>query len=605
MRFQIIFLLLAVFLTACGANSQKDELIDRPDPEGPIIPDEPGPKPPVPPEPPGPIIPPIPPKPAPKVCVESHSGFQDAEAANSSANFVFYPGFSIDKLHSYEIGTSQSLAVEASGATSFTFPYQSISGDSLADQVGFNNGEWQFETNSKNLIFKDTLTGEARQVSNFDFAGYQVCSVTQIKPTTDRLSEFYISYGDSCSLTSKVNLDMSASDAAIQIPNPAIHEGTAIYDGDANWLGQLYKIIDQGTAKLVLQKPDFCSQNELLTFDSVGDAWSAKQFLDGRLLLQVGAKVYHLASADLLALVADEPSFTLPAESLITLPNTDQAVWLDKNASNIFYTSLEVIEDPATELDVIQNADLYVANLITGAQEAKLSLYSGSDNDKAIVGFEKVILDDESVWLETRFTTKPATETLYHRRYSRLSLNTNTLDSIAEFNHQLKLGSQKTEWHSIANKVYLKVDTRTSINRAIDTDEEEDYLLEAGAAAVDLEKVWYFIKQGSVITTEADGVIAWNYSNHVTQQYVAELINAGGSSSFSAVVRNILGSSMTTQFKNLSLFWDISCTTDCSDGLVEYRVISLDHGDNSLNLLRHESCDVSIEEPSPSTCTVN
>ena len=114
--------------------------------------------------------------------------------------------------------TNTTTAVEAVGSSSLTFPFQSISGNNLATQTGFNNGEWQFEiqfgSTSKKLIFKDTLSGEARQISNFDFGGYQVCPVTQIKP-------------------------------AIQIPNPAIIEGTAIYDGDA---------------KLVLQKSDFCSQ---------------------------------------------------------------------------------------------------------------------------------------------------------------------------------------------------------------------------------------------------------------------------------------------------------------------------------------------------------
>jgi hypothetical protein len=603
-------------LTACGANSQKDELIDRPDPEVPVIPEKPGPKPPVPPEPPGPIIPPTPPKPAPKVCVESHSEVEVGDVANSRADFVFYPGLSVDKLHSYKVSAGESTVVEDAELTDLTFPYQSISGSSLLEQVGFNNGEWQFETNSKNLLFKDTLTGEARQVSNFDFGGNRICSVTQIKPTTDRLSEFYISYGDSCSLTSKVNLAMSASDAAIQIPNPAIHEGTAIYDGDANWLGQLYKIIDQGTAKLVLQKPDFCSQNELLTFDAVGDAWSAKQFPDGSLLLQVGAKVYHLASADLLAWVADEPSFTLPADSLIRLPNLDQAVWLDKNASNIFYTSLEVIEDPDTKLDVIQNADLYVANLSTGAQEAKLSLYSGADSDKTIVGFEKVILDDESIWLETRFATKPATKTLYHRRYSRLNLTTNVLDSIAEFDYQLKEGSQKTEWHSIANKVYLKVNTRTSISLAINPDEEEDYLLQAGAAAANVDKVWYFIKQGSAIAQEADGVIAWDYTNHTSSQFVPELIKADGSSTiFPMVNRSILLFSMSAQFKDLSLFWDVGCTSGCDDAepvaQYDYYVSLLKHADNSLiDPIYHERCTVvkattDPVAPQSQTCTVN
>ena len=267
MRFQIIFLLLAVFLTACGANSQKDELIDRPDPEVPVIPEKPGPKPPVPPEPPGPIIPTVPPKPAPKVCVESHSGNQEGDAPNSRADFVFYPDVA-NKLQSHKVLDSTITMTEVAGNSSATIPFQSISGNSLATQTGFNNGEWQFErplgVNSKKLIFKDTLSGEARQVSGFDFGGNQVCSVTQIKPATDRLSEFYISYGNHCSLTQKVDLSMSATDTAIEIPNPAIFEGTAIYDGDANWLGQLYKVEDQGVAKLVLQKPDFCSQNELI-----------------------------------------------------------------------------------------------------------------------------------------------------------------------------------------------------------------------------------------------------------------------------------------------------------------------------------------------------
>ena len=129
------------------------------------------------------------------------------------------------------------------------------------------------------------------------------------------------------------------------------------------------------------------------------------------------------------------------------------------------------------------------------------------------------------------------------------------MDTIVQLDYQLPKGSQKSEWHSI-NK-------------------------------------------------EADGVIAWDYSNHAISQYVAELINADGSSSFSAVVQDIQRSSMTTQFKELSLFWDISCTTDCSDNKVDYRVMSLNHDDNSSSLLLHETCDLSTEAPSSNNCTVN
>jgi len=617
MRFQIIFLLLAVFLTACGANSQKDELIDRPDPEVPVIPEKPGPKPPVPPEPPGPIIPTVPPKPAPKVCVESHSGNQEGDAPNSRADFVFYPDVA-NKLQSHKVLDSTITMTEVAGNSSATIPFQSISGNSLATQTGFNNGEWQFErplgVNSKKLIFKDTLSGEARQVSGFDFGGNQVCSVTQIKPATDRLSEFYISYGNHCSLTQKVDLSMSATDTAIEIPNPAIFEGTAIYDGDANWLGQLYKVEDQGVAKLVLQKPDFCSQNELIEFDSVDDAWSAKQFLDGSLLLQIGAKIYNVSSADLLAWVADEPSFTLPAEALVTLPNTDQSVWLDKNATDIFYTSLAITEDSDTKLDVIQNAELHVANISTGAQEAQVSLYSGVDTDKTIVGFDKVILDDESVWLETSFTT--VTETLYHRRYSRLSLNTNTLDSIAEFDYQLPKRSQKSEWHSIDNKVYLKVNTGTIIVHGIDPTGERDYLLQPAAVAANVNKIWHFIKQGSAINNEADGVIAWDYSNNATSQYVAELIQSDGTITvYPAINRNLALSSMSTQFKELSLFWDIDCTSGCDDAdpvaQIDYRVSLIKHDDNSsIETVYLETCDIIRATTGPDVaqsqiCTVN
>jgi hypothetical protein len=542
-------------------------------------------------------------------CVTSHSGSENNDYFNSRADFLFYATFSTGKLQSYEVASNARANVGETGTSTATFPFLSISGTTLATQRGLYNGEWLFETNTEQLIFKDTLLGTARQVSSLKTGGYQICSMTQIKPSIERMSEFYINYGSSCALTSKVNLAMSANEDAITIPNAAITEGIALYDGDANWLGQLYKVVENNVAKLVLQKSDFCSQNDLVTFSSTADAWTAKQYPDGSLLLQIGAKIYNLTATDVLAWVADEASFSLPEEALITLPNADQVTLFDKNESNIFYTNLSIVEDSESKLNVINNAEVFVFNLAGGDQPAALSLYSAGESDKSILGFEKLELDDDSLWLETQFTTESVDEIRYNRRYSRVDLSSKALDTSAKFDYQLKQINQKTEWHSIGNKVYLKANKNTGIFQALASSGEKDYLLQAGVAARVEDKVWHFIKQDSAINKKADAVIAWDYSKQADDELRAELIDADSTTAFPKITRQVRALVMASQFADRSLFWELSCTLGCGDGesisQYEYRVSSLKYSDGSLMELYRETCDTTDTEPQSQTCVVN
>ena len=150
----------------------------------------------------------------------------------------------------------------------------------------------------------------------------------------------------------------------------------------------------------------------------------------------------------------------------------------------------------------------------------------------------------------------------------------------------------------------------------MDSAGERDYLLQPAAVAANVNKIWHFIKQGSAINKEADGVIAWDYTNHASSQYVPELIQSDGTSTiYSTINRNLELSSMSAQFKDLSLFWDIDCTSGCDDAdpvaQVDYRVSVIKHDDNSsIDTVYHETCDIvrATENPDVAqsqTCTVN
>jgi hypothetical protein len=615
MRFKLLLLTLSIVLSACQSNSEGTEInlgavdnTDGADSDGGTVtaPSEPDVEDPV--DGPDDNVP-SPSVPVPKVCVSSHSNNEAAEPYNSRADFLFYPEFSSDNLQSYEVLTDTASSIEVPGLSSISFPFQSITGNTLATQEAVNNGEWLFETNSKKLIFKDTLLGSARQVSNLDTGGYQICSMVQIKPAIDRMSEFYINYGPSCSLTTKVNLAMTSTVAAVSIPNTAITEGVAIFDADANWLGQLYKVTDQGVVKLALQKPDFCSQNVVFEFTAEKNSWAAQQYSDGSLLIRLENKVYYLSALDALAMVEDESNYSLPNTALITLASAENDVWLGKNDDEIYYTNLIIDSETPSN----NKAELYVYNIASKVTSSAISLYSGADVGKTIIGFDKIKIDDDSVWMETQFATEVAGSTVYNRRYSRWDISNQVLDLIVQLDRPLQSKSQKSEWHSIDNNVYLKMNSKTLITQAIAG--EKDYLLMPDNAPSATSKVWHFIKQKSAIDQQADAVIAWDYSNHGSNQYVPELINVGGTTVFPTITRKVIALSMTPQFDDLSLFWDISCTSGCdnSDPIaqLDYRVSAIDHNDNSqLSVVYHETCDVTRatenpDVPQSKTCTVN
>lgn len=543
------------------------------------------------------------------VCVSSHSGNEAAEPFNSNADFLFFPTFSSSNLQSFEVLSNTTTSTEAPDFNSISFPFQFITGNALATQESIHNGEWVFEINSKKLLFQDTLSGEARQVSNLDTGGYQVCSMIQIKPAVGRMSEFYISYGPSCSLTSKVNLAMTSTDSAVSIPNTAITKGTAIFDENANWLGQLYKVNDKGVAKLVLQKPDFCSRNVVFEFSADKNQWTAHQYTDGSLLIRLEDKVYYLSAADVVALVEDDSNYSLPNTALITLESAEIDVRFVKNDDEIYFVNS--IIDSNTPIN--NKVELFVYNIASRTISPAIPLFSGADVGKAFVGLDKMIIDDDSVWIETTFITEVSGSTVYNRRYSRWDIVDQALDATVQFDHSLESKYQKSEWHSIDNNVYLKVNSKTLIAQAIAGD--KDYLLRPGNAPLNASKVWHFIKQKSTVNQKADAVIAWDYSNHGSNQYVPELIKAGANLVYPAVTRNLMLLSMTPQFDDISLFWDISCSSGCSDSdpvaQLDYRVSQLDHNNSSqITVLYHETCDVTRATKNPDvpqsmTCTVN
>ena len=604
MRFKLLVFLSTLLLVACQGNSQPAKVNFTPEEQTPT-PEEPEPTPT--PEEPEPTPTPEEPEPTPepRVCITSHSATQPAIKQNSQADFVFFSGFSVNQLQSYDISAESKTATGATGFNNAAFPFQSISGNDLASLQSFNNGELLFE--SGNIIFTDTLTGETRQISNFDNGGAKVCAVSQIQPSLTRASEFYINYGWNCSLNSKVYLAMTDTDAAINIPNSAVAEGTAIYDAQVNWLGQLYTIIEQDKTKLVLIKPNFCDQNILFEFSDNNNSWSAEQFSDGSLLIRLEDQIHYLSAADVLDLVADESSFTWPEESFITLNSKTADILLEKNSDEIYY--VQQVVDGSNETN--NKLELYVYDIASKVTSAAISMYSGSDTLKTFTGLEKLILDDNSLWIESSFRTTVSDVEHYNRRYSRWDIQTKTLDAVAQFDYELRLESQESEWYSIKNKVYLKANNRTNLLSALSASGEKDYLLQANSAAVEVEQIWSFIKQGSGLNTLYDGVIALDYTNHEADQYTPVLYAADGSiSTFPTIDRDIRLASMITQFDELTLFFDYSCISGCGEedsvSQFDYRVSALKHNDsaNAAKLLHHETCDSVNTDSTSLTCSL-
>lgn len=612
MRLHLISLSLVIMLSACQGNTSTDDLELTPigkKPE-PTVPEPTVPEPTVPePTVPEPTVPePTVPEP---VCIASHSADEPAIAANSSTHFVFFPSFSNGKLQSFELAASTPSDTLGSGFSTAQTPFSHITGTNLLTKKMINNGQWLLEP--RRLLFSDTLAGGVKQISNLDVNGSRVCSIDQVKPSFSRMSEFYINYGSSCSLNVKVNLAMSSTDSAVKVPNSAVAKGVSIYDAGANWLGQLHKVTAQGKAKLVFQKPNYCSQKKLFDFADDSNSWSAEQYSDGSLLLRIEEKIYYLNPTDVALLVADDSNYNLPDTPLITVSSASQNIWMGKNSKEIYYTNVLLDENvPANN-----KVELLVYDIAAQTTASPISLYSAGDSAKTVIGLDKVVLDENSVWIETRYTTLVSDVKHYHRRYSRWN-NGNVggkgLDAIAQFDYELKVKDQVSKWHSIGNKVYLKVNERTGLFQAVATNGEQDYLLQAGNAALNAKKVWHFIKQGSMPRKQADSIIAWNYTNHGANQYTAEIIDANTSTPFPSITRNIQALAMGAQYSNLTLFWDLSCTSGCTSAdsiaQIEYRVSALKHSDNSINILRHETCQVIKETEDPKvpqsqTCTVN
>jgi hypothetical protein len=616
MHLHFLSLSLIFMLCACQGNSSDESLglspiskdpdtsISEPEPTDtePAEPTDPEPTDPEPTDP-EPTDPSTPTPEEPIACISSHSDVQPATANNSRTDFVFFSSLANNNLQAYELLTNSRLDVIGTGFSTATAPFQFITGSNLASKSGVNNGEWLLE--SSRLLFSDTVTGEIKQISSLDTNGSKICSIRQIKPTLERLSEIYINYGLNCSLNAKVNLAMASTDPAITIPSSAVAEGAPLYDNDANWLGQLHKVVEQGKAKLVFLKPDICSQNVLFEFTENANTWSAEQYSDGSLLLRIEEKVFYLSLADVLLLIADDSNYSFPAP-LITLSSANQDLWLGKSSSEIYVTNLVINQ----EMPENNKAELLVYGLAGDLLSGPISLYSGTDTAKTIVGFDKVVLDDDSLWLESRFTTIVSDAEHYHRRYSRWDISSKNLDSVAQFDYELTVKDQVSEWYSIANKVYLKVNERTGLYQAVDVVGEKDYLLQAGSAASIEQKVWHFIKQDSNTQQLADSVIAWDYSNHAIDQYTARLSKADGSSApFSTLTRDIRALIMISQYGDLSLFGDMSCTSGCVDGdpnsQYEYRVSALKLSNGSVSELHHETCNTVNTEPQSQTCVVN
>lgn len=608
MRFYLLTLIFTLFLTACDSNSQKEDLdfqtpnTDTPDPETPETPEPEIPEPEIPePETPEPEIPVIPePEPEPEVaCINDHSDLINGAALNTATNYVFFPSRGSEKLSSINLTTLAIFETDTNGFNSEQRALQRIYGDNLANKLSDHNGRWIIEPNR--VMITNTETGQMQQVSNLDVKGQKVCDIKQLNPSFDREAEFYINFGPTCEQSYKINLAMSANESAIQLPNRAISDGISIYDTEANWQGQIHKKTHLGESRLVFSQPDYCSELDLLNLSQEDAAWHGVQNSDGRLLLRIEDKVYLLSANDTQLFITPDSGFSLPEQALFSLDSKVENIELLWNANFIFYFNKDNPQAKLGIYDLSQNVLL-----------AEQSLYSPvADAGKSFKSLNKWLLDQHSLWLETRFQIESGGTVENYSRYSRWDLTSKALDGLAVLDHKIAHGDSLSDWHSVDDRLFVKIKKNNGIYLPSLVAGDKDYLLTPNSAPQATSDVWNFIKVSAPEKQSADSVLALDYSALASDQLQLRLIKSDGSEqAFPQINRKAGIFKHLAQYGDASVFYELACISGCSqDDLVqqqELNILLARYSDVSLQTLYSETCTIDLSSGSEEiSCTRN
>ncbi len=480
-------------------------------------------------------------------------------------------------------------------------PYQYISGSDLTSWRLQNSGFW---LTADKVQFANTLTGTLDQVSNADLTGHQVCETLQQQPSLSNMAELNLQIesnlaGRNCDVDMKVDLSLTVEDDMNLLPSFAMNQGIAIYDTTGNWLGNLQSSQKSETELvpvLSLLRPSLCAANtiNLVDFVNATDTWSAQQYEDGSLLLRIANKVYHLSSAETLNFVLQQNDYALPETPLYTFPSFSDEDWLIMKGDYLYYSQQ-------------QSASLFsykISSKVLSLAQPFLNDVVAPESSETFSGFKKLAVDDESLWVEGMFTIAvdllddagdPVLDadganvktTQYWHRFKRLDLVTQAWDEVAALDHLAESQSSRSLWYSINNKAYVKIRESNTLlfRRSQPIGYVADHLLTPNTAPLAVEKIWHFLQLEAHYNEDDNAVLAVDYSD-VSGAITLELMRDSG------VITNFADYSSDAFSFNMGILQgdylpvtEISCTTDCLDSSLTYKVNALNTADGSvLNL---------------------
>ncbi len=399
--------------------------------------------------------------------------------------------------------------------------------------------------------------------------------------------------GKNCDVNRKVDLSLTVEDDMNLLPNFALNKGSAIYDTAGNWLGNLQSSQKSETELvpvLSFLRPSLCAGNtiNLVDFVNVTDTWSAQQYADGSLLLRIGNKVYHLSALDTLNFVLQQNDYVLPEAPLYTLPSFSNEDWLMMAGDYLYYTQH-------------QTASLFsykISSQVLSAAQPFLQQNEEAEPSETFLGFRKLVVDDSSLWVEGMFAIEVDTldgageqSTQYWHRFKRWDHVSQVWDDVAALDFVADSQSSRSLWYSINNQVYVKIRENNTlwIKHFVTSDYVADHLLMPNTAPLATDKIWHFLQLDAHFNEDNNAVLAVDFSDASGAITVELIRDSGVTTNFVDYMSNAsLFSTGILQGGYLPVT-EISCTTDCLDASLTYKVNALNTADGSvLNLFPHE-----------------
>ena len=606
MHLHLISLSLIFLLSACQGNTPADELGSTPIPKDPDStepePTEPEPTVPEPtvPEPtvPEPTVDPR--KDFPEVeCALAHSPTKPVMPIASSLDYLFFETVEYE-LFNYKIDDGATSKLLDSGSNDLSpfhakTPYHFITGAGLSNWQSQDRG-FLFATDK--LIFANPSTGQLDTVSDLDLTNRKVCKINQRHTTFSRMAEFEIQLDiagrtSSCDINIKVDLSLGESADFNMLPDTSSEESIAIYDAAGNWQGNLKRHIEEGNLVLAFELTDKCSKTTLFQFDNNTDTWQAQQQSDGSLLLRLGNKVYLLNVADTIDFVKQQNSFTLPSEPLYTFSSFSDEDWFSVQGDYIYFTDNESDSFYSYHrgTKTLSPAQNFVQTVTAPAPEEHFE------------GFQKIITDDESVWVEVMFyliknAGEENQETEYWHRFKRWDKVDQAWDQSAQLDHIADSISSETSWRSINNSVYLKVRAANSLllKKALAAENYiADYFLDADSATsiVEGNKIWQFFSIDAGFTEKENAVLSIDDTSVDGSIGLEVIRNTGAVTQYSGYDTKALSISIDSSQGDYLIIKDLVCLPACEEGA------SIGNGITALNLM--DGSDVTIYSDIQST----